>query len=295
MLLLSLILAALSYADCDNLKIQKLNHVQLNPSEKHFTQSFSVTSNKGRCSFFLTFSNGHAGTCEGRAIVSGKNSIPIQVCTDAGCVYSWKTLLEYRSNADIISGSLNGTNKSADFNYYIQQKSVDTYAPFGTYEDNYLVSLYEISALGLPILRDTKDISIREQMQKKIDLSLVSTGTPFDSSSTFKIMDFGTLTEGKESSVDFILKYNAGYRISVSSEHAGALQCSSCASTIPYRFIFSGQDIKLGKQNQWISSGAGASPNGGLRFPIRVQIGSLGNASSGNYSDSITFTVTTTE
>ena len=210
---------------------------------------------------------------------------------------SLKDLPDATTTNDVFSGSLSSSTKTAAFTYFPQLGSV-TYNRFGTYSDTFTIKLYDGTLAGSHTLRNSKTVTFTYTMARKIDLSLVATGSAFSAGSTTQSMSFGNLIAGTSKSFDLILEYNAGYNVSLSSVNQGMLKHSTLADTVPYTFQVNGTGVSLvGSNTTPVSavSGTGVSAVNGLVLPVSVTIGSLGSARAGSYTDVVTLTVATTE
>jgi hypothetical protein len=155
--------------------------------------------------------------------------------------------------------------------------------------------LYEGTVTGSHSQEDTEGFRLRYDMSKRIDLSIVNTGEAFDPSATNKTLNFGNLSSGQEMTFDLVLKYNAGYQVKMSSQNGGKLKHLSQNASIPYTLTLSGNPVSLSTLPTIVAWGIFVNPCGGLRFPGKVKIGTVGSAQAGVYQDSITVTVSTTE
>lgn len=296
-LLLALILFPIqANAICLTLNLQRLDGTVDFRQEPTPTENFYVQA-LGSCNYFVTIDNAGAASYATRVLKkSGGAEVPISVCTDSACNRHWKNYPEITSAADILSGTFRlSILQTQAFSYYPRMGSAD-YQPYGDYESNFTVRLYEGDFNGTRTLRDTENVRIRTTILKQIDLSLVSTGAPFDSAATAKTLDFGLLAAGKEMGFDLVIKYNAGYRLRLSSTNSGALKNGS--SSVPYTLYISNSPVTLSGSASspvTVSQGSGTSAAAGLRFAGRVAIGSLGNAPAGTYQDTVTLTVSTNE
>jgi hypothetical protein len=129
-------------------------------------------------------------------------------------------------------------------------------------------------------------------MNKRIDLSLVDSGAPFDIGSTIKNMNFGALSQGQQLNFDLVIKTNAGYRVRMESQNRGKLVYRT--SSVPYTLSLGGSTVSLDGETI-VTQGSGVSGNSGHRLPGRITISALGNAQAGTYTDAVTIRVSTTE
>lgn len=300
MLWLFLLGSLVSYADCNNLRIRDLDDIQFtsNPAP---SESFAVRrAGNGGCSFFLTLDNGQGSSYTDRNLRNGIHLLPVQVYSDSSLQQIIKNLPEVSSPSDILIGSFpDGTTSPQEVNLFLYPRlsNVD-YQRFGDYEDEFVLKLYQGTYNGTYTLEDSDSIRLRYRVEKKIDLSIVNTGAPFDLSSTTKTLNFGTLTSGEQLGFDLVVKFNAGYRIRISSENNGNLKRVGFSNLISYTLQMNGSPLSLAGSASnpvLLAQGTGVSGAAGLRFGGWVTIGSVTGAVPGNYSDTVTVTVSTTE
>jgi spore coat protein U-like protein len=303
MMIFLLFLAQLTHASCNDLKIEQLDDVNLTgnlaPSE-----TFRIKrGNNGGCNFFVTVSNGGAAGFASRRLLHADNSssLPVQLCRDASCANILKHFPQVSSSADVFTGTFISGNGNPDtVNFVIYPRlTAPEYEKFGTYDDDFTVRVYEGSPTGSYSQEDGESFRVRYDMSKKIDLSLVEAGSAFEASSTSKTLDFGPLATGQQLAFDLVTKYNAGYRVRFSSQNNGSLRHTNSSATLGYSLSLNGNAVSLAGSSSspvQVASGSGVSPVGGMRLAGRVTIGTVApTAQSGQYKDTITVTVATTE
>jgi hypothetical protein len=290
-----LLLPMLARADCDDLRIQNLQNVDFT-NDSSPTEDFRVKRNgNGSCQFFVTVDNGGASSAQARRLYHGNHAdtVPVQICIDSSCASVLKSIQEASSSSDVLSGQFSrGSGDDKNLVYRPRLGSTD-YERYGTYEANFTMRLYAGTLHGWHSLADTESFRLRYRMEKRIDLSLVSPGAPFDRGATSKNMNFGPLREGSHLDFDLVIKTNAGYRVRMESQNRGKLVYRS--SSVPYRLSLRGAAVSLDREIT-VAQGTGASGGGGgYRLPGRITISALGNAQAGTYADVITVRVSTTE
>lgn len=140
----------------------------------------------------------------------------------------------------------------------------------------------------------SRTLTISATVLEQIDLSLVNPGAVFNPTLTSRLIDFGILQSGKFSDFDLRVRSNTGYSISLSSQNQGNMAHIDPTDTsrIPYLFTASGANVDLsGPATTVINTPLATSPLG-VPYPMRVTVGNLGNASAGDYQDTITITIT---
>lgn len=254
-------------------------------------------SGSNGCSWFITVDNGDAPSYSTRNMDNGSYKIPMQIYSDSGHTKVLKHFPDITSSSDIITGSFGAGNQNTDVTYYPEMGAV-AYDRFGTYDDKFKIRVYQGTFDGANDLQSTKDSKFTYTMAKKIDLSLVDTGAPFNINDTVQPLSFGPLSTGLQRAMDVVLKYNAGYSVKFSSANNGKLKHQTLADTVNYTMTVSGNPISLTSSNASpvvVASGSGISPALGQRFAVVATIGNVGAVGAGTYSDTITVTVTTTE
>lgn len=289
-----LLLPLYAQAACDDLRVQNLQNVDFtnNPSP---TEDFRVRQDgSGACQFFVTVDNGGASSSQNRRLYHDNHSdtVPVQICIDSSCTLVVKSIQEASSAADVISGSFSQGGDNDTTLYFRPRLSETDYERYGTYEANFTMRLYSGTLTGSHSLHDTESFRLRYRMSKRIDLSLVNPGAPFDPGSTSKNMNFGTLSQGQQMNFDLVIKTNAGYRVRMESQNRGKLVNQT--SSVPYTLSLGGNTVSLDSEVV-VAQGGGVSGNGGYRLPGRITISALGNAQAGTYTDAVTIRVSTTE
>lgn len=247
------------------------------------------------CNYFAVINYGSASTYSARSLTNGSYNYPIQIYKDAGHTLIIKDLADATSSSDVIDGVFPEGSGSIT-NTQVYRPSIDptTYTRFGSYSDTFTIRLYE-GTLSSNVLRRTRTVTLTYTQPKKIDLSLVDTSAAFNIADTTQTLNFGNLTTGAVKAFDLILGYNAGYSLQLSSANNGKLKHASLPTTINYALTVNGANVNLSSGPASVSSNTGVSPAGGLRLPISATIGSIAGKDGGNYSDTITVSVTSIE
>ncbi len=127
------------------------------------------------------------------------------------------------------------------------------------------------------------------------DLSLVDTNQVFVSSDATQNLDFGTLTTGESQSFDVVLKFNKGFKLSMSSVNSGRLKHATQNEYIGYTLTLNGAPITLTPTYGQVLSQTGTlSDIAGLRLPTQVTILTVApSAPGGTYTDTVNIQVST--
>ena len=258
-------------------------------------------ADNGSCDYFIGFSDGSAANYASRRLSFGSAVVPMNVYKDAART---RILKDKPSEAvvadDVLQGSFAGGPgpDAQTLNYWAAIQPQSDYLPSGIYFESLTATLYSGKVNGSYHFESSQSLVLAYYIGRRVDLSLVDTGAPFNLNDTSQDLSFGTLSSGQSRALDLVLQYNAGFRLTFSSENNGALKHLSRSNTIPYTLQVGGLPIGLaGSAAAPVvgPSGFGTSPTGGTRFPVRVTIGSIAGAVGGPYSDTITVTVVSAE
>ncbi len=260
----------------------------------------SVKVNSNPCTFFFTFDYGGAGTWSARSLNQSSYSWSYQIFQDAGQSNILKDFPAASSSNDVLSGSISNLgNQVLTLNYYVCLNPTNPYLRFGNYSNTFNVQMYT-GDLTTNKSIGSQSINLNYLAPRQIDLSLVSTSSPFNLSSTSFNMNFGQIAAsgGASLSADLLVKFNAGYKVLLSSQNNGKLAHSSASDSIAYTFLFNGSALNLSSSSGTpvtASTATGVSSTTGTRFPIQVNLGAAPNKSAGTYLDTITIIVQSSE
>ncbi len=267
--------------------------------------TLSVTHTAGKaCSYAVTFGHGGGASYEARRMTNGASSLAYQLFGDSALTQVLEDEPDVTSTTQYVSGRFTSTTlETQTLTYYVQIPSSSamspTYKPSGGYTDSFLARLWhgKPSHTSTPVA--TTSVGISAFVPKIIDLSLTQ-GTAFDPTQTSLHLDFGTLTAGASESFNLLVRTNAGYAVSMSSQNGGALAPSSAKveTRVPYAIAVDGTTRALsGSQSTpvTVATGPGQTSSSGVSHPVAVTIGSPANAMAGTYTDVITVTAATTE
>tara|TARA_R110002072_G_scaffold64203_3_gene159497 strand:+ start:108527 stop:109435 length:909 start_codon:yes stop_codon:yes gene_type:complete len=250
------------------------------------------TNNTNLCkNYFVTFSKGGSGTYNNRELshsISGALDYNLY-----GKTGQQKLLLDFNdvtSKNDIIEGKA----KKPDGEYFFNQFPIATELRGGDYTDSILASLYSGKFNSSNALEDQVLIPIKIEVPRYIDLSIADSPTGFDETLTDRTVSFNPLNEGDSAQFYVIIKSNAGYEVTATSNNNGKLLHSGGSSFINYDFFINGS-LKPLTTTQEIGTGSGLTPAGGAVYPISFEIKSVTGKLSGSYQDIININVITTE
>ncbi|POR04324.1 hypothetical protein AU468_03210 [Alkalispirochaeta sphaeroplastigenens] len=172
------------------------------------------------------------------------------------------------------------------------------FPPAGVYTDAVQVRLYRgIPATNPPL--EEEPLHIVVTVPPLVRLSVVGRGQPFDPLSDVAHLDFGELQQGRHEEVDLVVVTDINYRVSVTSPNSGflVLEGSTPGSAvargeaIPYSMRVNGLVRDLSSGYAEIGWGPPTSIAGD-RYELYFEIGDVRDATSGEYRENLTVTVT---
>ncbi len=240
------------------------------------------------CDYFITFSEGSSGTFS-RTLTNGASSLNYQLYDQASQTNILKDL-PTATASEVLNGTITGRGNQ-QFTFFLVIPAEQVLQP-GTYTDTITVTAYE-GDLTNYVQHRTRNLTISATVLEQIDLSLVNPGASFNPALTSRLIDFGILQAGKFSDFDLRVRSNIGYSVALSSQNQGNMAHIDPTdnSLIPFTFTANGTNVDLsGPSATVINSPTPTSPLG-IPYPMRVTVGTIGNASAGDYQDNITITI----
>ncbi|MGZ3710612.1 MAG: spore coat protein U domain-containing protein [Bdellovibrionota bacterium] len=302
MIFLWLLLSGIAQASCNNLRVNLANSNFDLTSNSAPALSLTVQrAGSGGCDYFITFDYGASASYSDRKLFqSGGYTLPANIYRDSNHTQILKKVPDAATTSDVIMGNFpDGTNNpNSAIQTYYPTVDISAYNRFGDYSDTFTARIYQYTGSFSGTSTDSDTVKLKYTMAKKIDLSLVATGAAFNAADTTENMAFGTLTAGAVRTFDIGVKYNAGYRVKVSSANQGMLKHSTLVDTVPYSLQVNSATVNLVGSNSTpvqVATGTGVSASNGLFLTSSVTIGALGSARAGTYTDTVTVTVATTE
>jgi hypothetical protein len=256
------------------------------------TVNFTITKAvNGRANYAVTAGPSQNTGNYTRQLFSGGNALNYALYTSSAVTFQLKAPTTATAN-EVISGSVAGQSSQViplSFIFYIPPGQV---VPPGTYTDRITFSVYPAyNSTGPP--DTTVTITFSAVVAAGAAVSIVPTGSSFNSSAPQLTLDFGTLQTGQAKSCDVLIKQNNYCTVNYSSANSGVLKQVPTPTTdqIPYTLSSSGMYLNLAQPGS-IMLGPGVSPQpDGNRYPITITIGTVGNPAAGTYQDEITISV----
>ena len=295
------------WADCDyNLEAPSIVYrtSETNPTIQSTVSINRRNSQSSNCStYFLAFTSSLLGNYNryARNTMNG-GKIYYNLYKFSNSTGILKGVSDISSPDETFSGII-GKNQTNTYSYYMSLSPLGNIAPHaGVYYDDVKIEAYTGTYTNKGPYENHRNLNIYIVVPKFTSLSLVDTGGSYDPGRTFKTLDFGELTTGKELSFDTRVVSNAGYRLKISSANNGKLSRNRSFdrhSSIHYRFYANGNLINLDDSSNspvTIATGSGVTSADGAKIPIRVLIGKVDNSKSpGVYQDYITLTTITND
>lgn len=253
------------------------------------SQPLTIRNQRRRaCNYFITFDEGTSGTFN-RTLVNGPNILNYQLYDQASQANILKDLPSATAN-EVISGSFTGRG-SQQLSFFLVIPAEQVVRP-GVYRDTITMTAYE-GDLSSYTQDHTRNLRISVTVLEQLDLSLVNPGGSFNPALTSRLIDFGILQTGEFSDFDLRVRSNIGYSVTLSSLNLGnmAHMTPPDPSLIPYTLTANSANVDLsGPATTVINTPLPTSPLG-VPYPMRITVGTIGNASAGVYQDNITITV----
>lgn len=243
---------------------------------------FKVSGSGSECLFFITFSAGS----NGRKLVNPGGEILSYGLYDS--VHHSNSLKDLPSAT--ISNVLTGKSKKGQsiitLEYYFHVPYIKNSSP-GLYNDTIQISLYA-GDLNNYTLKDTANVTFSAEVPSWVELYLHADSGSLSNA----VLDFGILQPGTSKSFHAEVLTNTPYDISITSEYLGAMKLTdrNNEAYVPYALFHNGSLIPL-ESSSIISNSARANNTGQFIHPFDIVIGETDFAPSGEYADSLLFTI----
>ncbi len=252
-------------------------------------------NNSSNCSNYrVFFSKGLANSYQRKAFSVGQfgtKSINYNLYKNINQVGILKELVDALNSNEYLDGRASDTT-SAPFYISVPGFDIQSTPVAGVYNDNVQVALYSHSGNGNLSFEEVRTFTVSLIVSKKVNLSLVDEGQPFDASSTTKVLDFGLIEKGQIKGADLRVVSNTPYQVRVSSQNGGALKLGT--SAINYQMRVNSSNVSIGSssgsgvvigQGNYPTNSAGDVYN--LKFEVLTD---TTNLIGGLYQDVITVT-----
>jgi len=272
--------------------------IQLTSSPQVIQQNYTIsrrTGQVGRCEDYrIFFSKGYANSYQRKAYYMSTFSLDYNLHSIINQNGVLKDFNDALSAVEYISGSMPQSNTTYTGSFFISvpSSSSQSTSSSGIYNDIVQVSAYGFKPEnGQYSFESVNNFSVSLIVNKKVDVSVIDEGAPFDPSATSKVLDFGNLAINSEKGADIRVLSNTPYQVKVSSQNNGKLTLNS--STINYSMKSNGVSIGLANSSASpVTLGTGnATSSAGDRYNVRFTITEdVESKISGLYQDVITIT-----
>lgn len=238
------------------------------------------STGEGQCRFFLNFVS-DAGGGPNRFLTGLHGALHYELIDEQGQVLENTT-----RGRDRLSGSFgrDETEHRVTVRLSIAPEQV---APAGAYDERIVARLFDQRGGGR--LADEQDLTLRTHVQSLAEINLArQPGLGFDAGRSYDVVDFEELETGESRSIVLRVRANASYRLTLTSENAGALvhEDRGGSDRIAYTARLDGRDVDLAAAVLVLRDPLSYGASEELIFD--VIIGEVGDARAGQYADMIT-------
>ena len=159
--------------------------------------------------------------------------------------------------------------------------------PAGEYAERVAVRLFDQRGGGR--LADERGVTLRSRVHSRAEINLArQPGLGFDAGRSYDVVDFEELETGERRSIVLRVRANAAYRLTLTSENAGALvmEDAGAGDRIAYAAQLDGRVVDLSAPALLVRDPLRAGASEELIFD--VTIGEVGDARAGRYADRVT-------
>ena len=163
----------------------------------------------------------------------------------------------------------------------------------GVYSDGLGGNIYT-KTLNNPVqTQPIPTIGVAINVLPYLDIGLVNPGGTFDTSTKKALLDFGVLEEGDRRDVNLLVRANVPYSIRVASDYGGVLHHDAGLGDVPYTLSVNDAPVFLSNHPALVAHNQTRINAEGEPFHFSFEVGSTKGAPAGDYSDTLTITVTT--
>jgi len=160
-------------------------------------------------------------------------------------------------------------------------------APSGEYAERIAVRLFDQRGGGR--LTDELGLTLRTQVHSRAEINLArQPGQAFDAGRSYDVVDFEELETGERRAIVLRVRANAAYRLTLTSENAGALvrEGGRRDERIAYTAQLDGRPVDLSAPALLLRDPL--APGAAEELIFDVTIGEVGDARAGQYADLVT-------
>jgi len=166
--------------------------------------------------------------------------------------------------------------------------------PAGTYSGSFSVNLYGAPVGSPPVLTSTRNLPVSVVVPEYTEIAVVQVGAPYFMPTPSQTLDFGQLEEGDQESLDLIVRSNVSYSVSVSSANGSALRNVDPSEATPIPYLLEANGVSMSMPAGLAVALVNTAPwtaGGEARYRLDFRIRAFDMVSAGEYTDTLTFTV----
>lgn len=284
--LLALTAPAFGQDSCEGLAIDRLTEPR-SPSysdrdgvDEPIRLTIRRESDRNQCRFFLNLVSDSGGGSE-RFMRGPQDTLRYELIDEQGQVLENTT-----RGRDRLSGRFSKDETELELVIRLSIPGGQTVAA-GEYYEQIVARLFDQRGGGR--LADEQDLTLRTRVDSRAEINLArQPGLGFDAGRSYDVVDFEELETGESRSIVLRVRANASYRLTLTSENAGALvhEDRGGADRIAYTARLDGRDVDLAAAVLVLRDPLSFGASEELIFD--VTIGEVGDARAGQYADMIT-------
>ena len=288
LLLIALAAAAPAQAQdrCEGLSIARLieprspAYSDLDGVDEPIRLTVSRRTDRNACNFFINFVSETGGGRE-RFLTGPQTRLRYELIDESGRVLENTT-----RGRDRLSARLARNETELELTVRLSIPAGQTVAA-GDYAERVAVRLFDRRGGGR--LSDEVGVSLRTRVDSRAEINLArQPGLGFDAGRSYDVVDFEELETGESRAIVLRVRANAAYRLTLTSENAGALVRAGPGRSqrIAYAARLDGRAVDLTGPALVLRDPLGAGASEELIFD--VTIAEIGAATAGDYADLVT-------
>ena len=225
-----------------------------------------------------------------RLLSSSSNSLTVNFYQDSNYTKEIKSSADYTSST-IVSGSFPAFTTTLTKTYTVYPRlDKGQSAPWGTYTGNFTVKLYNYSLPYSSYLKDSESFTYTAIVAQTVEVRVGPSSGSFDTGMNLYSLDLGEVSKGASASFGIFVKGTTGYTLTMNVASGGYLTSDTTNDKIQYSLTINGKNYSLGPAVTIDVQTARALYSKVLLGTITIPPEQ--NVESGQYSDTISFSVT---
>jgi hypothetical protein len=238
------------------------------------------STGRSNCQFFINFVS-EAGGGRERFLSGGGGELRYEIIDEGGQVLENTT-----RGRDRLSGRFQRDETELELTVRLSIPPGQI-APAGDYAERVAVRLFDQRGGGR--LADEQGLTLRTQVHSRAEINLArQPGLGFDAGRSYDVVDFEELETGESRAIVLRVRANAAYRLTLTSENAGALVRAGGRGEdrIAYAARLDGRAVDLAAPALLLRDPL--APGAAEELIFDVTIGEVGEARAGKYADLVT-------